>query len=117
MAGGFTAEFRNSTPRMVKHSQRYSNNIVAAFGRFQRLFIGVLVPLTLIATYMLYSSWHRIQTASARSYIFHGGGASIEIFEVFDRQNYRVPPAPSTWELLTSPRATNRPITLNKNLK
>lgn len=65
---------------MLKH-YRYKNNLLVAYRTAMSVFLFAFLPVGLITAITVFISLQRYQQRSAKAYVFHTGGASIEIYE------------------------------------
>jgi hypothetical protein len=60
---------------------RYQRNLLASYRRFMRAFLLTFIPIGILTALIVFVSLFRYQRHSAKAYVFHTGGASIEIYE------------------------------------
>ncbi len=60
---------------------RYQNNLLAAYRTAMSVFLFAFLPVGCLTALIVFISLQRYQRHSARAYVFHTGGASIEIYE------------------------------------
>lgn len=65
---------------------RYQNNLLVAYRTAMSVFLFAFLPVSLITALIVFVSLQHYQRHSAKAYVFHTGGASIEIYEPDDRQ-------------------------------
>jgi len=65
---------------------RYQNNLLVAYRTAMSIFLFTFLPLGLLTAFIVFISLQRYQRHSAKAYVFHTGGASIEIYEPDGRQ-------------------------------
>lgn len=60
---------------------RYQNNLLVAYRKAMSLFLFAFLPIGLLTALTVFVCLHRYQQHTAKAYVFHTGGASIEIYE------------------------------------
>lgn len=65
---------------------RYKNNLLVAYRTSMTLFLFTFLPIGLLTAFTVFVSLQRYQRHSAKAYVFHTGGASIEIYEPTGQQ-------------------------------
>lgn len=60
---------------------RYKNNLLVAYRTAMTLFLAAFLPVGLFTALTVFVCLHRYQKQSANAYVFHTGGASIQIYE------------------------------------
>ena len=65
---------------------RYQNNLLVAYRTAMSVFLFAFLPVGVLTAFIVFVSLQRYQRHSAKAYVFHTGGASIEIYEPDGRQ-------------------------------
>ena len=60
---------------------RYQNNLLVAYRKAMSLFLFAFFPVGLLTALTVFACLHRYQQHTGKAYVFHTGGASIEIYE------------------------------------
>ena len=65
----------------TRNRSEYSRNLLTRHRQFHRVWAICLIPVVVLTLAGVFWGFYRFQKASAFTYVFHTGGASIQIYE------------------------------------